>query len=111
MICCYYMIIMLMFFYNKTDTDNLLSCLVTTDYLNLKYTNSVDLYSNSYNTTEVYATTDNTFEVQKIRAMSAEFHNIADAAFFYDGTMESYFEFIAPNIYNKTETDNMVFIL
>ena len=39
--------------------------------------------------------------------MSADFPNIADAVFFYDGIMESYFEFIAPNIYNKTETDNM----
>ena len=35
--------------------------------------------------------------------MSANFPIIADAVFFYDGTMESHFEFIAPNIYNKTE--------
>ena len=62
-------------FYNKTDTDNVLSGLVTTDYLNLKYTNSVDLSSNYYNKT------DSTFEVQKTRAMSAVFPNIADAVF------------------------------
>ena len=35
--------------------------------------------------------------------MSANFTIIADAVFFYDGAMESHFEFIAPNIYNKIE--------
>ena len=60
----------------------------------------------TYNKSEVYAKTDNIFEVQKIRAMSADFPNIADAVFFYDGIMESYFEFKAPNIYNKTEIDS-----
>ena len=54
---------------------------------------------------DTYAKTDNIFEVQKIRAMSADFPNIADAVFFYDGIMESHFEFIAPNIYNKTEIE------
>ena len=35
--------------------------------------------------------------------MSANFPIVADAVFFYDGIMGSHFEFIAPNIYNKTE--------
>ena len=39
--------------------------------------------------------------------MSSNFPNIADAVFFYDGTMESYFEFRAPKIYNKTEIDTL----
>ena len=39
-------------FYNKTDTGNLLAGLVTTDYLTLKYTDSVDLSLNYYNKTE-----------------------------------------------------------
>ena len=34
--------------------------------------------------------------------MSANCPIIADAVFFYDGIMESHFESIAPNIYNKT---------
>ena len=63
---------------------------------------SVDLLI-AYIYNDTYAKTDNIFEVQKIRAMSADFPNIADAVFFYVGTMESHFEFIAPNIYNKTE--------
>ena len=49
---------------------------------------SVDLWiADIYNDT--YAKTDNIFEIQKIRAMSSYFPNIADAVFFYDGTMES----------------------
>ena len=52
---------------------------------------------------DTYAKTDNIFEIQKIRAMSANFPIIADAVFFYGGIMESHFEFIAPNIYNKKE--------
>ena len=39
--------------------------------------------------------------------MSANFPIIADAVFFYDGIMESHFEFIAPNIYNKTKIDTL----
>ena len=39
-------------YYNKTDTDNLLAGLVTTDYLTLKYADSVDLSLNYYNKTE-----------------------------------------------------------
>ena len=39
--------------------------------------------------------------------MSANFPIIADAVFFYDGILESQFEFIALNIYNKTEVDTL----
>ena len=39
--------------------------------------------------------------------MSANFLIIADAVFFYDGTMGSHFDFIAPHIYNKTEIDTL----
>ena len=67
---------------------------------------SVDLLiADIYNDT--YAQTVNIFEIQKIRAMSANFHIVADAVFVYDGIMESHFEFIAPNIYNKTEIDTL----
>ena len=60
-----------------------------------------DIYS------DTYTKTDNIFQIQKIRAMSANFPITADAVFFYDGIMESHFEFIAPNIYNKTEIDTL----
>ena len=56
---------------------------------------------------DTYAKTDNIFEIPKIRAMIANFHIVADAVFFYDGIMESHFEFIAPNLYNKTEIDTL----
>ena len=39
--------------------------------------------------------------------MSANFLIVADAVFFYDGNMESKFEFIAPKIYNKTEIETL----
>ena len=52
---------------------------------------------------DTYAKTDNIFEIQNIRAMNANFPIVSDAVFFYDGITESHFEFIAPNIYNKTE--------
>ena len=71
--------------YNKTYVDLLIA----------------DIYN------DTYAKTDNIFEMQKIRAMSSNFPNIADAVSFYDGTMENYFEFRAPNIYNKTEIDTL----
>ena len=61
------------------------------------------LIADIYNDT--YAKTDNIFEIQKIRAMSANFPIIADAVLFYDGIMGSHFESIAPNIYSKTEID------
>ena len=68
---------------------------------NMYNKSSVDLLiADIYNDT--YAKTDNISEIQKIRAMSSIFPIIADAVFFYDGIMESHFEFIAPNIYNKT---------
>ena len=63
------------------------------------------LIANIYSDT--YAKTDNIFEIQKIRAMGANFPIVADAVFFYDGIMGSHFEFIAPNIYNKTEIDTL----
>ena len=44
---------------------------------------------------------------KKIRAMSSNFPNIADAVFFYDGIMESHFDFKAQNIYNKIEIDTL----
>ena len=72
--------------YNKSSVDLLIA----------------DIYS------DTHAKTDNTFEVQKIRAVSANSPIIADAVFFYDGTMESHFESIAPNIYNKTEIDTLL---
>ena len=74
---------------------------------NMYSKSSMDLLISAiYNDT--YAKTDNIFEVQKIRAMSANFPIIADAVFFYDGIMESLFEFRAPNIYNKTEIDTFL---
>ena len=66
--------------------------------LETSYLTNIQIADASHNKSEVYAKTDNIFEVQKIRAMSADFPNIADAVFFYDGIMESHFEFIAPNI-------------
>ena len=71
--------------YNKTSVDLLIA----------------DIYS------DTYAKTDNIFEIQKISAMGANSPIIADAVFFYDGIMESHFELIAPNIYNKTEIDTL----
>ena len=62
---------------------------------------TADIYS------DTYAKTVNIFEIQKIRAMSANFPIIADDVFFYDGTMESHFGFIATDIYNKTEIDTL----
>ena len=74
---------------------------------NMYNNTSVDLLiADIYNDT--YAKTDNIFEIQKIRAMSYNFPHITDAVFFYDGIMESHFEFIAPNIYNKTEIDTLL---
>ena len=40
--------------------------------------------------------------------MSSNFPDVADAAFFYDGIMESYFEFRAPNIYNKLKSNKQL---
>ena len=57
------------------------------------------LIADIYNDT--YAKTDNILEIQRIRAMSANFPVVADAVFFYGGIMESHFEFIAPNIYKN----------
>ena len=39
-------------FYDKTYLDNQITGLVSTGYLNLKYTNSVDLFTNYYNEIE-----------------------------------------------------------
>ena len=61
------------------------------------YLLTADIYS------DTYAKTGNIFEILKIRAMSVNFPIIADAVFFFDGTMGSHFEFIAPNIYKKTK--------
>ena len=71
--------------YNKSSVDLLIA----------------DIYS------DTYAKTDNIFEIQKIRAMNANCPIIANAVFFYGGIMESHFESIAPNIYNKTEIDTL----
>ena len=67
-------------FYDKTETDNLLADLVTTDYLHLKYTNTVDLPSVYYNKTE----TDNML-------LSYSTGSYVDA-----------------NFYNKTDTGNLL---
>ena len=40
--------------------------------------------------------------------MSTNFPNVADAVFFYDGIMDSYFELRAPSIYNKTEIGTLL---
>jgi hypothetical protein len=81
-------------FYDKAYIDNQISGLVTTDYLNLKYTNSVDLSTNYYNKTEV--------DTQLTNYYTTTYLDDWIAAELY--VLENNFT----NYYNKTETDSLL---
>ena len=81
-------------FYDRTYIDNQISGLVTTGYLNLKYTNSVDLSTNYYNKTETDNLLTNYYTTTYLDDwITAELY-----------VLENNFT----NYYNKTETDNLL---
>ena len=81
-------------YHTKAYIDNQISGLVTTDYLNLKYTNSVDLSTNYYNKTEVDTQLTNYYTTTYLDDwITAELY-----------VLENNFT----NYYNKTETDNIL---